>query len=467
MPSEHYTVKYPVQKIPSKFTSNTKVAAQLNSLKIEKKKYTTNIDLRNFLTVYEYALGGNWVIWDYHHGLVFFTGLYKICNEGDKWDYLKIIDRYSMGDMASIKRIRGGYLKIQGTWIPYKLAYELSSKFAYKYRHQLIPLFGEKFVQDCVSPTQDNFKNFDKINIKNTNIPPSITLPNMKRRMSLNLDTSPATKRIVKKPRSKSFTSGETAEDGEDIRELKELLNASKQLHNFYKGSRTSKNDIFNYAGFLWKFTNNDQNLKMLGKADPPKDETMNRSTIIISGVKKPVTPIQKPLQSPTKQIEHTSFEKKTIDCPIASPKLNDLVFFQNASHFQNTSIITAPEDRNYSYTSNATTLTIPNATILHNDSSIPESIIDNSTTITGADESSLIPKDYDGIETILFAADPLNYDKLKIDLFVQSGLVLGSGLSSPVMGSQEPLLLQLLMDQRPDIAGDEANKENLGINCN
>ncbi|GMG55975.1 unnamed protein product [Ambrosiozyma monospora] len=56
-----------------------------------------------------------------------------------------------------VRRVRGGFLKIQGTWIPYAIAKQLASKFCYKIRYALIPLFGEDFVHLCLKPYEKGF----------------------------------------------------------------------------------------------------------------------------------------------------------------------------------------------------------------------------------------------------------------------------------------------------------------------
>lgn len=44
-----------------------------------------------------------------------------------------------------MKKVRGGYLKIQGTWVPFATAQELARRVAYYIRDDLIPLFGPGF----------------------------------------------------------------------------------------------------------------------------------------------------------------------------------------------------------------------------------------------------------------------------------------------------------------------------------
>lgn len=50
-----------------------------------------------------------------------------------------------------MKRIRGGYIKIQGTWLPYEVSRELCLRFCYPIRYFLVPIFGHDFPQDCAN----------------------------------------------------------------------------------------------------------------------------------------------------------------------------------------------------------------------------------------------------------------------------------------------------------------------------
>lgn len=48
-----------------------------------------------------------------------------------------------------IKRIRGGYIKIQGTWLPFETARLLCVRFCYPIRYLLVPIFGPFFPKEC------------------------------------------------------------------------------------------------------------------------------------------------------------------------------------------------------------------------------------------------------------------------------------------------------------------------------
>ncbi|KAG5652754.1 hypothetical protein H0H81_003841 [Sphagnurus paluster] len=64
----------------------------------------------------------------------------------------------SQPDLAPvIRRVRGGYLKIQGTWMPYEVALRLSRRVAWTIRDDLIPLFGPTFPSTCLSPDQPGY----------------------------------------------------------------------------------------------------------------------------------------------------------------------------------------------------------------------------------------------------------------------------------------------------------------------
>lgn len=48
-----------------------------------------------------------------------------------------------------VKRIRGGYIKIQGTWLPFETARLLCVRFCYPIRYLLVPIFGPLFPKEC------------------------------------------------------------------------------------------------------------------------------------------------------------------------------------------------------------------------------------------------------------------------------------------------------------------------------
>lgn len=56
-----------------------------------------------------------------------------------------------------IRRVRGGFLKIQGTWLPFETAERLAARTCYHIRYALIPLFGPGFPDKCLQPHEPGF----------------------------------------------------------------------------------------------------------------------------------------------------------------------------------------------------------------------------------------------------------------------------------------------------------------------
>lgn len=76
--NKEYSVIYPVQDLPSfEEIPETQQPLLPTPDQVATKRYATSVDERNFLTVYEYMVNGQWVIWDYHTGYVHLTGLWK------------------------------------------------------------------------------------------------------------------------------------------------------------------------------------------------------------------------------------------------------------------------------------------------------------------------------------------------------------------------------------------------------
>ncbi|KIJ62972.1 hypothetical protein HYDPIDRAFT_93404 [Hydnomerulius pinastri MD-312] len=107
---------------------------------VTKGRYITSNDPRGYIPVYEYPLNGQWIMMDIDDGYILWTGIWKALGNS-KADIVKMID--SQPDLAPvIRRVRGGYLKIQGTWMPYEVALRLSRRVAWPIRDDLVPLFG-------------------------------------------------------------------------------------------------------------------------------------------------------------------------------------------------------------------------------------------------------------------------------------------------------------------------------------
>lgn len=85
--------------------------------------------------MYEYAIAGVPILIDSETSFVHFTGIWKALGK-PKADIVKLIE--SQPSIAgSIRKIRGGYLKIQGTWLPFEIARTLARRVAYEIRHEV------------------------------------------------------------------------------------------------------------------------------------------------------------------------------------------------------------------------------------------------------------------------------------------------------------------------------------------
>lgn len=65
-----------------------------------------------------------------------------------------------LNDLNFIQRLRGGFIRIQGIWLPIEFARPLCILFAFPIRYFLVPIFGDNFPKDC----ENWFNNRDKFN---------------------------------------------------------------------------------------------------------------------------------------------------------------------------------------------------------------------------------------------------------------------------------------------------------------
>ncbi|KAI5964685.1 uncharacterized protein KGF55_001754 [Candida pseudojiufengensis] len=229
-------IHYPVHHLTSETMKliPEPILKYLNSTiypKIETKKYSTSaIDSnRNYLTVYEYTVNDHWIIWDYETGFVHLTGIWKASlnardnistksNDRDytttssspsssavtpnhlKADIVKLLESTPKDYQSYIKRIRGGFLKIQGTWLPIKLCKILARRFCYHIRFELVPIFGEDFPQSCLKPNEKGFgelKLNDLENFKQEELPEPVPLQeDLMQESPLKSNVEPASKNI-------------------------------------------------------------------------------------------------------------------------------------------------------------------------------------------------------------------------------------------------------------------------------
>lgn len=124
------------------------------------------------------------------------------------------------------KRIRGGYIKIQGTWLPYEVVREICIRFCFPIRFFLVPIFGNDFPQMCeiwliqnqvyssICMNQITFKDPFKLNKNLTTsgdllLDASKDLLDISRKPSM-YDVLPAQTISVTKPRTASWSIGDS-----------------------------------------------------------------------------------------------------------------------------------------------------------------------------------------------------------------------------------------------------------------
>ncbi|KNZ62225.1 hypothetical protein VP01_1299g1 [Puccinia sorghi] len=115
--------------------------------RVSMTRYATSTDPRGYIPVFEYPLNGQYIMIDCETGMllgmVHFTGIWKALGH-TKADVVKLVE--SDPTIAPyLRKVRGGYLKIQGTWLPFETAQTLARRVAWQIRYDLIPLFGPEF----------------------------------------------------------------------------------------------------------------------------------------------------------------------------------------------------------------------------------------------------------------------------------------------------------------------------------
>lgn len=155
-PDETYEVRFKAFELPDSMTVPPEQVALIpRAADIVQKKYSTSVDPRYFLTVYQYSINGQLVMWDYYTGYVHLTGLWKAIGNS-KADIVKLVDN-SPDLEPLIRRVRGGFLKIQGTWLPFDTAKALASRTCYTIRYALVCIFGPDFPDSCLKPHEPGF----------------------------------------------------------------------------------------------------------------------------------------------------------------------------------------------------------------------------------------------------------------------------------------------------------------------
>lgn len=226
-----YPIKYPVHPFSPKTTESIPADQRAmipQAQDIATKRYATSVDPRNFLTVYEYStINGQPIIWDYNTGYVHITGLWKATGH-TKADIVKLIDNSPPEIEQVIRRVRGGFLKIQGTWLPFDIAKRLAQRTCWFIRYALVPVFGPEFPEECLTPEMPGFGQLLLIS-SNTKLSRRTAAP-----------TEPANT-SVERTRKRSTASGEgSSRPANEVKRPKTLSSASMGLSCDYP-NRSSK----------------------------------------------------------------------------------------------------------------------------------------------------------------------------------------------------------------------------------
>nr|QOU81785.1 hypothetical protein [Sporisorium reilianum] len=120
-----------------------------------KGKYATTGGDRGFMTVFEYDVRGHTMMIDVDTSFVRFTSITQALGK-NKVNFGRLVRTCPALD-PHITKLKGGYLSIQGTWLPYDLAKELSRRIAWEIRDHLVPLFGYDFPSTCLRPDSEGF----------------------------------------------------------------------------------------------------------------------------------------------------------------------------------------------------------------------------------------------------------------------------------------------------------------------
>ncbi|CEG80448.1 hypothetical protein RMATCC62417_14786 [Rhizopus microsporus] len=120
---------------------------------VKSNDYATSQDARWVIPAFEVMMVGQPILWDRENDWVLITGIWKALGK-TKADVLKVV---GANPGLPIKKIRGGRLAIQGTWLPMESVRTLCVKNAWPLRHDLVPLFGDSFPSDCLTPSHPSF----------------------------------------------------------------------------------------------------------------------------------------------------------------------------------------------------------------------------------------------------------------------------------------------------------------------
>jgi len=144
-----------MQAVSDTTTVPEPVPEKITDLQVKMTKYATSLDPRGFIPVYEFTINSQPILWDRESGYVYWTGIWKALGR-EKSEIAKIVD--ADPTMANvIKKIRGGFLKIQGTWVPFENAKTLAIRTCYPIRNELTVMFGPSFANEALEPSHPRY----------------------------------------------------------------------------------------------------------------------------------------------------------------------------------------------------------------------------------------------------------------------------------------------------------------------
>lgn len=197
---EYQNLAYPAHVLPDEIalTLSEQELADLphpEKNPLYRNKYTTAVDPRNFLTTLEYKVNGQSIIWDYNTGYVHLTAIWKALGN-NKADILNLLDNAPELE-PYLRRVRGGFLKIQGSWLDFDHCYKLAAKICWKIRYALVPVFGVRFLDDVLTPSDFGYGEL-KLNLYLPGDPNDKTSENKKRRKRMRLEDLKKAKKAKK-----------------------------------------------------------------------------------------------------------------------------------------------------------------------------------------------------------------------------------------------------------------------------
>ncbi|KAG8932811.1 hypothetical protein FRC02_000495 [Tulasnella sp. 418] len=122
---------------------------------VTRGRYITSNDPRGYVPVYEYLVNNQWIMMDMDDGYILWTSICKALGK-TKAELVKMFE-HQQDLIPQLRKVKGGFLKIQGTWIPHEAAVTMARKIAWPIRNDLVPFFGPDFPDTCLGPNDPGY----------------------------------------------------------------------------------------------------------------------------------------------------------------------------------------------------------------------------------------------------------------------------------------------------------------------